>query len=111
MRKPLWPSHQRKKAFSERALFTSSRKASFWRAGLIISGDRLKAELRTRKESFYAELFADLVDAGDHIFQFLFGGPTGGLAEAAVGREGEAIVGGVFEAEFDALGDVFGRFD
>jgi hypothetical protein len=49
--------------------------------------------------------------AFDHILQFHFGGPAGGLAEAAVGGEGEALGRGKLETTPDAFGYVINSFD
>ena len=45
-----------------------------------------------------------------HVGEFTFGGPAGGLTEAAVGGEDEAVGGCVFQAQAHAVGDVFGSF-
>ena len=51
------------------------------------------------------------MNAHDHVPELLFGGPAGSLAQAAIGREGEAIGRRVLEAGADAAGDVLRSFD
>jgi len=49
--------------------------------------------------------------AFDHVGELLFGGPAGGLAEAAVGGEDELVGGGVAEGLANDRGDILGGFD
>ena len=57
--------------------------------------------IQSAAELLTLKLVSDLLDAGDHVAEFLARGPAGGLAETAVGGEGEAVGGGVFEAGAD----------
>ena len=38
-----------------------------------------------------SQIATDKVNAADHIAQLFFGGPPGGLAQAAIGSEGETF--------------------
>lgn len=51
---------------------------------------------------------AEGADAGNEVDKFAVGSPAGGLGEAAIGGEGEAVRRGVLEAEADTAGDFFG---
>jgi dihydropteroate synthase len=50
------------------------------------------------------------MDSFDEAVEFVAGSPAGGLAQAAIGREGEAVGRGELEAGSDAVGDVLGSF-
>src|ERR1051326_6313704 len=76
----------------------------------IVEKDNIFLEGRFHS-SANAKFAPDMANSLYHINELLFGGPTGSLAEAAIGSEREFFRGSEFEAAADALGDVLGGFD
>src|SRR5579864_9333551 len=61
--------------------------------------------------SHESKFFAHDGDTAHHVGQFLTGGPTSSLAEAAVRSEGKFFRWSVFQTEAHAFGDVAGGFN
>src|SRR5580765_2981278 len=67
-------------------------------------GRQQAAYRRSEPARSNAKLLADNTHTLDHVLKLLLGRPAGGLAEAAVGSEGETVGRSVLEAEACAVG-------
>ena len=120
-RKPLCPSHQRKRLDWPRTLVTSARKASSLSSGsiMVVQSKPKKSNTwiveggwsSTIHVSGSSKLPAYDCHSRHEIRQLLFRRPARGLRQAAVGGEAQALRRRESEAPPHPLGDVGGRFD
>src|SRR5439155_16378610 len=104
-------------AWSYRRCWVDGHGAFGFREGMrVVMGDPENSGSSCRADgngvrARWSGLVTDLLHAGDQVAKLLFRGPAGGLAEATVGGEGEAIGRGVLEAGADAERDIVRGFD